>query len=270
MEKNYNFKNVKDQHKIDYAKYFPLPNLDREEEKSLILLYKETRDFSKAQKLIDAHFKLLLSVAYKYYAKNENKNTIYLDDLVQEGYIGILRALEKYDVEKIDDVQFSTYAKLWIKAFIDDYVDGNIHQVHVANAPLLKRERKFYGLVSEYSLNQEINNDDNNDEKIGDLFEDDNALNALEVFEKDDLLEYTFKIAKNILNDREYKIFVKRNIDEISLEEVGKQFKISRERVRQIEKKALEKIKLAIKNDKLKHQVKRMNYVNNKTKNACT
>ena len=220
------------------------------------------------------------------YAKKYKSYGLPLDDLIHEGVLGIMHALEKFDISK--DFRLSTYASWWIRASIQDYILKNWSVVKTGSTAsqkalffnLRKIKQQISDLSSDYMgqkeinkvsemlnvknfevqnmesrlsggdvfLNQKIDNDSEND--LMSLLEDDRA-NPEESFQdfNDGKIkkEYIDKAISN-LNERERTIIKLRKLREksITLDELGQMLKISKERVRQIETKALEKLKIII------------------------
>ena len=220
------------------------------------------------------------------YAKKYKSYGLPLDDLIHEGVLGIMHALEKFDISK--DFRLSTYASWWIRASIQDYILKNWSVVKTGSTAsqkalffnLRKIKQQISDVSSDYMgqkeinkvsemlnvknfevqnmesrlsggdvfLNQKIDNDSEND--LMSLLEDDRA-NPEESFQglNDGKIKKDY-IDKAILtlNERERTIIKLRKLREksITLDELGQMLKISKERVRQIETKALEKLKIII------------------------
>ena len=209
-----------------------------------------------------------------------------IDDLIHEGVLGIMHALEKFDTSK--DFRLSTYASWWIRASIQDYILKNWSVVRTGstasqkalffNLKKIKQQindvsREFMGQneinkVSEMlnvksleiqnmesrltggdlHLNQKVDNETEND--LMSLLSDErmNPEEAYEDFNDNNVKKNYINIAIDKLNEREKTIIKLRKLKEksITLDELGKKLRISKERVRQIETKALEKLKKAL------------------------
>lgn len=223
----------------------------------------------------------VISIATKCVPFNNSGTDI--EDLIQSGLIGVLKGLELYDIDK--DIKVTTYLDFWIKEVIQRYIkdDELIHipeNIRVIRKLALnlgyngrcalsekdinlinKRTKASSDLIKQVVYNQEIVNsiDDiaiesensNNNKEVKDFLQDNDKYslpeNCLERnFLKDDILKVLDKLTK-----REKDIIINRfglfDVNKSSLSEVGKKHNISRERTRQIEQKALRKIKKYLK-----------------------
>ena len=255
--------------------------LEKDEEFKLINDWRDNKTPKSLQKILNAYLRLAVS-----YAKKYSSYGLAIDDLIHEGVLGIMHALEKFDTSK--DFRLSTYASWWIRASIQDYILKNWSVVRTGstasqkalffNLKKIKQQindlsREFMGqdeinkvssmlnvkslevqnmesrlTGGDLHLNQKVDSDTDND--LMSLLADERK-NPEESFE--DLNDKKIKkdfIHKAIetLNDREKTIIRLRKFKEksITLDELGRTLKISKERVRQIETKALEKLKKSL------------------------
>jgi len=255
--------------------------LDKKEEFYHIENWRNNRESESLKVILNSYLRLAVSYARKYKSYG-----LPLDDLIHEGVLGIMHALEKFDISK--DFRLSTYASWWIRASIQDYILKNWSVVKTGSTAsqkalffnLRKIKQQISDLSSNYMgqkeinkvsemlnvknfevqnmesrlsggdvfLNQKIDNDSEND--LMSLLED-NRANPEESFQdfNDGKIKKDY-IEKAILtlNERERTIIKLRKLREksITLDELGQMLKISKERVRQIETKALEKLKIII------------------------
>ena len=260
---------------LQQIKQFPV--LSPEEEIDLVRQFKEKGDLQAAQKLITSHLRLAVKIAltYRHYG-------LPTADLISEANIGLMQAVKKFDVNK--NVRLSTYAMLWIKAALNDFVLRSWSLVKIGTVAAQKK--LFYNLgkikarlglydnkelapsevkqiahelvVDErdvVEMNRRIGGDSSLNVAVG---HDDDAAEAIDLLadksqniegsyarrEEAELKRRILLQALSKLNDREQYIVKNRMLTETpeTLDEIGEKFQISRERVRQIEKRAFEKL----------------------------
>ncbi len=272
---NINFNN----NLIDFSKKAAI--LQKEEEFQYINDWRDNRNPKSLQKILNSYLRLAISYARKY-----SSYGLPIDDLIHEGVLGIMHALDKFDTSK--DFRLSTYASWWIRASIQDYILKNWSVVRTGstasqkalffNLKKIKQQindvsREFMGQneinkVSEMlnvksleiqnmesrltggdlHLNQKVDNETEND--LMSLLSDErmNPEEVYEDFNDNNVKKNYINIAIDKLNEREKTIIKLRKLKEksITLDELGKKLRISKERVRQIETKALEKLKKAL------------------------
>lgn len=267
---------------IEQIRQFPV--LTEEEENSLLREFKEKGDLKAAQKLITSHLRLAVKIALTY-----RRYGLPTADLISEANIGLMQAVKKFDINK--NVRLSTYAILWIKAALNDFVLRSWSLVKIGTVAAQKK--LFYNLGrikarlglyenkelepsvvkqiaqelvvdekdvvemnrrinGDKSLNSPIHNNDDDEtvEKIDMLA--DKTQNIEGRLEQKQEIEIRRKILTDSLaklNNREQFIIKNRLLTDspLTLDEIGSKFSISRERVRQIEKKAFEKLSKEVK-----------------------
>lgn len=222
-----------------------LPFLTKNEEEKLLKDFKENSNKEAGKKIILSHLRLVVKIALEF--KNYKANTM---DTISEGNLGLMHALDKFDISK--KVKFATYAIFWIKAFIQNFIikswsnlKNNSSQVKTAlfssnkNKEIIEQDFSFDAINTEDSKMEDYFSFNQLDKK-------DEFKEIIDEDEKERKYKQIMKIINENLNEREAFIIKARFIKDEkkeTLDSLSKLFDISKERVRQIEKEALDKIK---------------------------
>ena len=280
LAKNYSAEIV--ELKDEMAKIGKLINVDISEFRNIVKKVKKGENEARSAKkeMVEANLRLVISIAKKY----TNRGLQFLD-LIQEGNIGLMKAVDKFEYRR--GYKFSTYATWWIRQAITRSIADQartiripVHMIETINKLVrtgrqmlheigreptpeelasklqmpLDKVRKVMKIAKEpISLETPIG--DEEDSQLGDFIEDKNALLPLDNAIQGNLKETTTRVLAS-LTPREERVLRMRfgigvNTDH-TLEEVGQQFSVTRERIRQIEAKALRKLKHPSRSRKLR------------------
>lgn len=267
----------------EVAKY---PFVSAEEERKLAEDYRKYNDVEAARKLVSAHLRLVVKIAMEY--RNAYYNVL---DLIQEGNVGLMHAVKKFDPDK--GARFAHYASWWIRSLILKYILDNFRLIRIGTTK--DQKKLFYNLMREKEkieslgftadkklLSKALDVSEKAVEEMSQrlvqpeyalegpvgrsgeaLLKDfiavdqqspDDMISAKETKDilKDKLKEFTGK-----LNEREIKIFTQRLMADlpITLQEIADEYGISKERVRQIEERMLNKLKDYFKKQGIKEEM---------------
>lgn len=263
--------------KIYLKELSDFPLLTQEEEANLFHLVEKGNKNAK-KTLIRCNLRLVVSIAKRYV-----RFGVPLLDLIEEGNLGLIKAVEKFKIKK--GFRLSTYATWWIKQYIVRALSNQGRSIHLpahiieilnryvkittqlmqklGREPTISEIAKKLKLsvdktkniveISEMPISLTLLAPDSDKRSLEDLIEDKNYMSPPRTHLFAMQGERIEKLLKNILNKREYKVlqlrFGLQNKVPCTLAETGKKFRISRERVRQIELKALRKLRHAVGNN---------------------
>ena len=252
-----------------------------EEDEYKIAIAAANGDENARQTMITSNLRLVVKIAKTYIGRSSNLSFL---DLIQEGNMGLMRATEKFDAEK--GFRFSTYATYWIKQAISKAIIDQSRAVRLP-AHIINELNKFnkairdlsqqygrtpsdkelaeylnisikkiseYYTISKEPCSLDVTIDEDEDTAMIDLIADENATKFMDI---DDLsIRDTIYSVLNTLSERERRIIELRfgftDGRQHTLEEVGKEFNLTKERIRQLEASALKKLRNPVRSEKLR------------------
>lgn len=249
-----------------------------EEEKELTAELLRTGDIEVAKKLVLANLRLVVKIALEY--KNASKNIM---DLIQEGNIGLMKAVSKYDPSK--GAKLSYYASWWIRSYILKFILDNFRLVKIGTTQ--EQKKLFYNLMrekqrlmsmgitpdvkllsdnlgvsekaviemdqrlsssgQEMSLDRPLDEDGGRQTLLDVIADDETSLeDKLGEIQNLEILKENLQSFVKGLKPRDQEIFKKRLLSEIpeSLQSIADQYGVSRERIRQVEERLIEQLKI--------------------------
>ncbi len=271
--------NIDDPVKMYLKEIGKIPLLSADEER-ILAENMEAGDIEAKKKLAETNLRLVVSIAKRYVGRG-----MQFLDLIQEGNMGLMKAVEKFDFRR--GFKFSTYATWWIRQAITRSIADQartiripVHMVETINK-LVRIERQLVQELGREPTNEEISEHmgievdkvneirkiaqepvsletpigEEDNSHLGDFIEDETAIAPDEAANFSMLKEQLNQVLST-LSDREKKVLELRfglnDGTPRTLEEVGKEFEVTRERIRQIEAKALRKLKHPSRSQKLK------------------
>lgn len=271
--------NIDDPVKMYLKEIGKIPLLSADEER-ILAENMEAGDIEAKKKLAETNLRLVVSIAKRYVGRG-----MQFLDLIQEGNMGLMKAVEKFDFRR--GFKFSTYATWWIRQAITRSIADQartiripVHMVETINK-LVRIERQLVQELGREPTNEEISEHmgievdkvneirkiaqepvsletpigEEDDSHLGDFIEDETAI-APDEAANFSMLKGQLNQVLSTLSDREKKVLELRfglnDGTPRTLEEVGKEFEVTRERIRQIEAKALRKLKHPSRSQKLK------------------
>jgi len=214
---------------LDKIRRFPM--LEPQEEYMLAKRYSEHEDPDAAHRLVSSHLRLVAKIAMGYRGYG-----LPISEVISEGNVGLMQAVKRFDPEK--GFRLATYAMWWIKAAIQEYILRSWSLVKMGTTA--NQKRLFFNL-RKIKIRQGADGGEWQDWLVD---ESDSQEKLLAEQEELDMRRKMLSEALEVLNERERRIFEARRLaeDPLTLEALSEEFGVSRERVRQIEVRAFEKV----------------------------
>ncbi len=232
-----------------------IPMLTLDEENELTKHFWKDMDFVAAQKLVLSHLRLVVKIAQTF-----KSYQLPMQDIISEGNIGLMKAVQKFTPSA--GCRLATYASWWIRAAIQEYILNSFSLLKV-NTKVMKK-KLFYKIsqtkdairkltdYEEKSLSNlyclSLDSQDNaNNQSLIEFIPSNEKCHAEAIIEKQEKQLKSSLLKKGLeeLNDREKDILYRRRLKDIpdTLREIAREYKVSQERVRQIEQQIMEKLK---------------------------
>lgn len=253
------------------------PLLDPEEERKAAVAYVTTGDRESAERLVTANLRLVIKIAFQYHRQWAN-----VLDLIQEGNVGLVEALRRYDPYR--EIRFSSYAQYWIRAMILRFLLDNFRLVRLgstragrklffqlqkerdrlmqeglAASPKLLAERLGVSEDEVHAVDQHMRapalslhgpaSDDENGRSLAEIVPQKDAIDPEEATSQAEfggmVKEKLDAFAETLHDERERMIWERRMVaaDPVSLSELGEEFQVSKERIRQVEARIRKRLK---------------------------
>jgi len=240
---------------LDEIRRFPM--LEPQEEYMLAKRFVDYGDTEAAHKLVTSHLRLVAKIAMGYRGYG-----LPIGEVISEGNVGLMQAVKRFEPEK--GFRLATYAMWWIKASIQEYILRSWSLVKMGTTA--SQKRLFFNLRKAKSQLQALGDGDLKPDQVDSIAtklrasnengewqdwlvdDHDSQETVLADSEELDQRRAMLKRAMGVLNDRERRIFEARRLSEdpVTLEDLSSEFGVSRERVRQIEVRAFEKVQEAV------------------------
>lgn len=260
-------------------------HFDKEDGEDLVRLWKQNKDVDTLEEIVIFYSRLIHGICRKY--TNHISHKLDYDDLFSWGVVGFLFGIERFDVDR--DIKFTTFASHYIKGYIQRFVtqegftirlpvhlletkrevdklyrkceSDNVEisdeevcqQLNISSEKLTLIKSVYHNVVQMASTNEYRFSDDSRDTEVEDMILS-NEKNSLECILEDEKSERILKYLDTLNKQEQYIVKCRFgfNGDVKTLEELGNEFNVTRERIRQIERKALLKLKRRLVRDNIR------------------